>query len=293
MSPSSGASHSRELHDAFDSDHMIEALEVEASLARPVLEEAALTASRWLAAAGVTPQRILDLGCGPGVGTVQLAETFPSASVVGVDASSPMLARAAGRASASAHAARIEFRGMDLDADLAPLGRADLVVAAMAIHHVADEVATLRNVRTLIEPSGALCMLERGDPISARLAEDLGRPGIWQRVDAAWRLWFEANRQHLPGAPNADRWAQLLAAAGFELLEVRPLGAIVDGPDDAATARFAMQQLRRTVVELDGRADAADLAALRQHLDHLEAHPDDATRLAIKVTRTLFIARAA
>ena len=33
-----------------------------------------------------TPSRILDVGCGPGVGTYHLADLFPAAQVVGVDA---------------------------------------------------------------------------------------------------------------------------------------------------------------------------------------------------------------
>lgn len=278
---------------SFDSDSMIEGLEVEGQFAKSLLHEAAIVASGWLAAGPLGVQRVVDLGCGPGVGTVELADTFPSASIVGVDASAPMLARAAVRAERNGLRDRIELRQLDLEDDLTILGRADLVVAAMSIHHVADEVATLRHVRSLLKPSGVLCVLERADPISARLTEDLGRPGIWERFEEAWRLWFETQRQHLPGAQDPDRYPELFADAELELLGARSLATVVDVPHDAPSERFAMEQLRRTASELEVHATAADLAALRQHLDHGAVCADPSHRPALKMSRKLLIARAA
>ena len=40
------------------------------------------------------PQRILDLGCGPGNSTAVLRETYPAARIIGVDSSPDMIARA-------------------------------------------------------------------------------------------------------------------------------------------------------------------------------------------------------
>ena len=59
-------------------------------------EAITLCADRF-AAAGITVRRVIDLGCGPGVGTALLAEAFPSATVVAVDSSAAMLARAEAR----------------------------------------------------------------------------------------------------------------------------------------------------------------------------------------------------
>ncbi len=127
---------------------------------------------------------------------------------------------------------------MDLDGDLQALGACDLVWAAMAIHHADDEVATLRRIRKLLRPQGLLCVLERADPMVVRLADDLGRPGLWDRLE-----WFEPARPTLPGALNAERYPTMLAAAGLEVLVSRTLSGTVTAPDDAATHAFLQARL--------------------------------------------------
>ena len=42
----------------------------------------------------IDPGSILDIGCGPGNSTAQLAKRFPTAEILGVDSSDNMLERA-------------------------------------------------------------------------------------------------------------------------------------------------------------------------------------------------------
>jgi SAM-dependent methyltransferase len=58
------------------------------------------------------PQHALDVGTGTGGGALEIAARFPSASVVGVDFSAPMVARAADKVSRSL-ASRVSFRRAD------------------------------------------------------------------------------------------------------------------------------------------------------------------------------------
>lgn len=292
MAPAHGQSHGSCSHGGeFDSAHLSELLEVEGQLSLGVLQDSLRITLRWLSPAVAEPQSVIDLGAGPGVGTAALAEAFAKAEVVAVDASQLMLDRAAARFGQLGLGGRIQLRRMDLDGDLTTLGHADLVLAAMSLHHATDEVATLARIRALIEPAGLLCVLERADPNSVRLSDDLGRPGIWERFDAAWQLWFGAARSQLPGAHNTERYPQMLDDAGLELVETRSLSMVVDPPDDPATRRFVEAQLRRTAVLLLGHADAEDVSAL-QHLlsaasgaDLWQAQP------AVRISRRLFVAR--
>ncbi len=134
-------------------------------------------------------------------------------------------------------------------------------------------------------PVGLLCVLERADPMVVRLADDLGRPGIWDRLEAARSEWFERARSTLPGALNAERYPSMLASAGLDVLVAQTLSGTVTAPDDGATRAFLRDHLRRSMRDLAGVADAADLAAAL----HRGARWAGA---AITSTRKLFIASA-
>jgi release factor glutamine methyltransferase len=73
------------------------------------------------------PQRILDLGTGPGTLLLAALDQWPSATGLGVDASSDALAYAERNAAALAMAARVQFRIGDWAAGLT--GPFDLVLA--------------------------------------------------------------------------------------------------------------------------------------------------------------------
>ena len=278
----------------FDVERVAAALEVEGELTAGLADEAiALCADRF-AAAGNTVRRVIDLGCGPGVGTALLAEEFPSATVVAVDGFAAMLARAEARVARLGLASRLEARQLDLDGDLQALGACDLAWAAMAIHHADDEIATLRRIGKLLRPQGLLCVLERADPMVVRLADDLGRPGIWDRLEAARSEWFERARPTLPGALNAERYPSMLASGGLEVLVSRTLSGTVTALDDAATRAFLRAHLRRSMRDLVGAADAADLEALLACVEAAPHHPGGRWGgAAITSTRKLFIARPA
>lgn len=276
-------------HHAFESAEMVSFLELEAEVFAEFVERGAALVESACARDGVAVRRVIDLGSGPGVGTVRLAERFGAATVIAVDSSAAMLERVAARADVSG--ARVRTCQVDLNDDLTSLGTADVVWAAMSIHHVADEVATLAQVAALLVPGGVLGIVERGDPEAVTFEDDLGRPGIRDRLDHAWSRWFADSGARLPGATKADRYPTMLAAAGFEVLRHQKLEVSVRSPLSADARRFAALQLRRTCDLLTGYADAADLAALEAMLAHGPAEAVAWDGAQIRASRRFFLAR--
>ena len=80
-------------------------------------------------------ERVLDLGCGDGRLFALVRGARPEAGGVAVDFSPPMLERARDRFAGDPE---IEVREHDLAQPLPDLGRFDLVVSSLAIHHLED-----------------------------------------------------------------------------------------------------------------------------------------------------------
>jgi tRNA (cmo5U34)-methyltransferase len=81
-------------------------------------------------AAGLRASSILDLGTGTGETAARVLALYPEAVLVGVDESAAMLAHARSRLGD-----RLELRVGRLEAQL-PAGSFDLVVSALAVHHL-------------------------------------------------------------------------------------------------------------------------------------------------------------
>lgn len=106
------------------------------------------------------PRRLLDLGSGDGRLAALVADARPSLDeIVLVDNSGPMLEAARARFGDDT---RVERHRWDLDHDITPLGRFDLVVSGFAIHHVEDgrKQALFTEIAALLRPGGMFANLE-------------------------------------------------------------------------------------------------------------------------------------
>ncbi|MCW2949633.1 MAG: SAM-dependent methyltransferase [Thermoleophilia bacterium] len=273
----------------FDSDRMAALLETEGELASGITDQAIALCIEFGDVDCSEVRRVTDLGCGPGVATSLLAAAFVNSIVVGVDASAVMLARAARRAELLGVSGRVDLRLLDIDDDLRALDTFDLVWAALALHHTIDEKAALNSFASLIRPRGLLCLLERADPIVVRPANELGQPGIWDRVAQAQSVQRERARGSLPGVKSVETYVGMIEQSGLELLELRTL---VDSVDV-----FADEGLQATIHWYVGSA----LRNLRDTLrpTDVEALTDAGGRTTdivwgdtlVTSTRTLFVAR--
>ena len=165
-------------------------------------------------------ERVIELGCGPGVGLAALAERAARGSVVGVDHSSVMIGQARRRNRAAVRAGRVRLLHapvQDLAPGDGPLGPGDGPFdAALAVNTVGmwpDPTARLRELARLLRPGGRIALVSQPRC-----------PGATAATSAA----------------AADELSALLAGAGFErvrveLLALDPpaacvLGQVASGP---------------------------------------------------------------
>lgn len=167
---------------------------------------------------------VLDLGCGPGTITVDLADRVAPGRVVGVDAAAEVILKA--RALGESHP-NAEFLVGDAYALDFPDDSFDLVHAHQMLQHVADPVAVLREMRRVAKPGGAVA------------ARDVDYGGtVWYPPLPGLDQWMELSQQvqrSNGGEPNAGRrlkaWAM---AAGFgEVTATASIWAFTNAEDRA------------------------------------------------------------
>src|SRR5690606_19607401 len=113
------------------------------------------------------PTRIVDLGSGVGADAAALAERFPDARVHALDVSDELLARVHAEAETAHVADRVDTHRVDLNDDWAAglSGEADLVWAALSLHHLEDPAKALRQAHSALRPGGVLVVTElSGEP---------------------------------------------------------------------------------------------------------------------------------
>lgn len=163
--------------------------------------------------------RVLDLGCGFGDTTQQLAALVgPGGEAVGVDVSEPFVAAAREEAQ-GAGVDNVRFLSgdvqiMDLDVDF------DYAFSRMGIMFFANPVQALRNVRSALAPGGRFCAI------------------VWRRkLDNAWMNRAEQVVEEYLEHPeetdqptcgpgpfsmaNADAVSEQFAIAGFEQISLQ------------------------------------------------------------------------
>lgn len=150
--------------------------------------------------------RVLDLGTGDGRMLALVRERRPGAAAVGLDASEPMLERAAERFGDDP---LTSLRAHDLGLPLAEPGPFDVVVSGLAIHHLEDERKRelFGEIHRLLSPGGVFANLDLVSSASPRLHERFRREIGRTEDDPSDRL-----------ADLSDQ-LQWLRAAGFDEVE--------------------------------------------------------------------------
>ncbi|WP_414588413.1 class I SAM-dependent methyltransferase [Scytonema sp. PCC 10023] len=124
----------------------------------------------WLAAynfcTGQKPQkqdiRILDAGCGTGVGTEYLVHLNPAASVVGIDLSTKALEVAKERCQRSG-ANRVQFHHLSLyDVEQLP-GEFDFINCVGVLHHLSDPIRGIQALAKKLAPGGLMHIFVYGE----------------------------------------------------------------------------------------------------------------------------------
>lgn len=180
-------------------------------------------------------ERILDIGCGCGQTTLELAARVGSSgAVVGADISRPMLEVARQRP-LPAGTTRPQFR--QIDAQSGDLGQAefDAVFSRFGVMFFSDPAGAFGNIRAAMKPGGRLAF------VCWRPFQD----NLWMRepMDAA-RPFLPPQPPMDPTAPgpfafaDADRVRSILKAAGFGSIAIEPFDARVGGADVEQTLQL-------------------------------------------------------
>jgi trans-aconitate methyltransferase len=102
-----------------------------------------------------TGERLIDIGCGCGATTLELARRVgPTGAVMGVDISVPMLEVARGRA---AHLPQVSFQ--QADAQTHPLAAADAAFSRFGVMFFEDPVRAFANVRHALSGGGRMAFV--------------------------------------------------------------------------------------------------------------------------------------
>lgn len=159
-------------------------------------------------------ERILDVGCGDGKVTAELATRVPHGSVLGIDASTDMIGFARMMFPQSAHP-NLSFRYGDA-AKLTFRNEFDVVVAFASLHWVKDLPIAVRGIKQSLTPGGrfaAQIVAKRHATAPIRSPLHLARKEVMDRP--MWSTYFDGFEQHR--AYTADECEQLLTDAGFVL----------------------------------------------------------------------------
>ncbi|MGP0031055.1 MAG: methyltransferase domain-containing protein [Acidimicrobiales bacterium] len=155
---------------------------------------------------------LLDVGCGPGTITTDLALLVAPGQVIGLDASSEVVARAA-EAAAAGGPATLRFEVGDLSALDYDDASFDVVHAHQVVQHLTDPVAALTELRRVLRPGGILAVRD-GDYGAFRWAPEDARLDRW----LALYLAVTARNGH--DARIGPSLLGVARAAGFEQVTV-------------------------------------------------------------------------
>jgi len=185
----------------------------------------------------VGTERALDIGCGTGRLTAELARMLPRGEVVGVDRSVSMLEAAAAWLRTAAPGTRLVLA----DAAALPFNRAfDVVFSTATFHWVRDHSALFRSIIVALKPGGRLVAQCGGGPNIALLharAERLMRVRYLPWFDG-WRdPWYFA---------DVESTRRRLSGVGFERIELSLEEAPTTFPSAREFAEFITTVCVRT-----------------------------------------------
>lgn len=158
-------------------------------------------------------KRILDVGCGNGKTTTEIAVRAPASTVIGVDASAEMIRFATAHRDAALHP-NLQFAVADAR-HLPFKEEFDLLVSFNALHWIPEQAQALQSIRSAMRPDGRaqLRLVPKGERKSL---EDVIEE---TRLSPRWAGYFTSFRDpylHL----TPEQYGRLAEQNGFRVLRL-------------------------------------------------------------------------
>jgi ubiquinone/menaquinone biosynthesis C-methylase UbiE len=170
----------------------------------------------------VAGARVLDVGCGPGTITIDIANRVAPGGVIGIDPSADVVTAAS---ESAADMENVEFATGDVYALDFPDASFDVVHAHQVLQHLPDPAGALREMRRVCRPDGVVAARDSDYdaftwyPTDPRLVEWL----------ALYRKIARSNRGEPDAGRRLLRWAR---AAGFSDIEPSATAWCFATPED-------------------------------------------------------------
>jgi ubiquinone/menaquinone biosynthesis C-methylase UbiE len=214
-------------------------------------------------------ERVLDIGCGCGATTLELARRVgPSGAATGIDISVPMLTEAR-RLAAAAGVSNVRYEQADAQTQRFESGSVDLLFSRFGVMFFADPRAAFANLLTALRSGGRLAF------VCWRSAPE--NPWVAVPMMAAMQH-IQLPAPPAPDAPgpfafaDADRVRGILADAGFGAIDIVAVDEVltVGGArdiDHAVTFLLELGPTARALREADPAAVPAVAKAVRAALE--------------------------
>jgi ubiquinone/menaquinone biosynthesis C-methylase UbiE len=218
------------------------------------------------AAAIAAGERVLDIGCGCGATTLEIAARVgPGGHALGLDISEPMLARARERTPPGAPASFIAA-----DATVYPFepGRADLIASRFGVMFFAEPALSFANMRKALRGGGRLAFVCWREP----------RQNPWLMLPLQEAYKFAPRLPELgpedPGPfsfASEERVRRVLSEAGFSSIAMQPADlsldvAVGNGLEAAVEGALAIGPASRALEDQPPDVRAAAAKAIRAAL---------------------------
>lgn len=146
---------------------------------------------------------VADVGCGHGASTLLLAQSYPTATIVGFDYHERSIDMARKRAAEAGLADRVSFEVAG--ADSLPDSGYDLVCVFDALHDMGDPTAVAGHIRSVLAPDGTWLLVE---PLAGDRIED--------KRHTVGRIFYSASTMICTPASRSQAGAACLGAQAGE-----------------------------------------------------------------------------
>jgi trans-aconitate methyltransferase len=174
-------------------------------------------------------ESVLDIGCGDGKVTAELAARVPRGEVVGIDSSDEMI-----RLAGEKHGAAPNLRFDTGDASRLNYSEDfDLVFSSSVLHWILDHGPVLRGIHRALRPGGLAALRMGGKGAAAEVLDTLGR----LIREPEWARCFDGFDFRY-GFYTPDEYRPWLADAGLSPLRVELMPRIMEHTRDGFTGWF-------------------------------------------------------